>query len=176
MTIKQGTVLPSTGIGVAYLFLLIYLINAWQIGFIEMLKLPLSYLLIISFSLMQFSYKDFIINENDTSYFTYRYRLLGIIPIDVNYNFELFNLYVLKVISKAYNVKQGAASMLVVNEGTHNEKYLALVARNIKTKNVIEIVKGKKRELDLIIKFCILPLKIPIYLGAPKQGWEYSVN
>jgi len=148
MTIKQGTILPTTGIGVGYLILFIYILFAWNIGFYELLKIPFSYSAPIIFSLMQFSYKDFILDETKPEQFQYRYRILFVFPIYITHQFHEYNPYVLRVINKSYSVKQGVGKGLIVNEGTHSETYLAIIGRNVKTKENYEICKGKKEQLD----------------------------
>jgi hypothetical protein len=176
MTIKQGTILPTTGIGVGYLILFIYVLFAWNIGFYELLKIPLSFSAPIIFCLMQFSYKDFILDATKPEQFQYRYRLLFVFPIYVTHKFIDYNPYVLRVINKSYNVKQGGGKGLIVNEGTYAEAYLAIIGRSIKTKENYEICKGTKEQLDQLIKNNIQSLSIPVYLGAPKKGYEYYLD
>lgn len=97
---------------------------------------------------MQFSYKYFILDSTKPEQFQYRYRLFFVFPIDVIYKFHDYNPYVLGVINKSYNVKQGGGKGLIVNERTYAEAYLAIIGRSIKTKENYEICKGTKEQLD----------------------------
>lgn len=79
------------------------------------------------------------------------------------------------MVNKKYNVKQAIVPTIATVEGKHNEKYLAIVGyanRTIKT----EICRGEQHELEAIIKNHLIPLGIPIYFGAPKEGYEYKLK
>jgi hypothetical protein len=173
MIIKQGTILPTTGIGVGYLLLLIYGILLWNFGIKEVLLMPKTYCLLIIFALMQFSYKDFIIHDYEPEYYRIRYRILFFIRFNVKHSFDNYSPYVLRVINKSFNVMQSGTHGMTT--GQFNEKYFAIVGRNKKSKNVIEICKGSKDELNTIIKLYIQTKNIPVYLGAQKKGYEYRI-
>lgn len=172
MTIKQGTILPVTGIGTGYLLVFIYVIVGWNIGFNTLLRVPAAYILILIPALMQFSYKDFILSDDEPGYYYYRYRILFLIHIKQKLSFTTYHSVVIRVIRKSYRVQQGAGPGVSIAEGKHNEEYLALVGYTNPI-DKIEICKGKKQELDFIIRTHISPLGIPVYLGAPKKGYEY---
>lgn len=173
MTIKQGTVLPTTGIGTGYLLLFIYVIIGWNIGFQELLKVPHAYILILIPASMQFSYKDFIIKENDMEGYYYKYRILILFHFEKRFDFNDFTSVVIRVMNKNYNVQQGIGPGISVVEGKHKEKYLAIVGYR-RNGEITEVCKGKKHNLDKVIKTSIQPLDIPVYLGAPRKGYEYD--
>jgi hypothetical protein len=173
MKLKQGTILPTTAIGVGYIFLLIYFLIIYQFGLLEVLKNPISYFLLLFFLLMQFSYKDFIVNENIISSFIVKYRLIYFIPIEkINYWSE-YKYIVFKQINKSYRVSQGVAPGLSINQGINKEKYYALVACKNGQSEVFELCKGSIEELDTLIKKFILPSGVVVYKGARKKGYEY---
>ena len=172
MKIKQGTVLPTTGIGTGYLLLFIYSIIGWNIGFQNLVKIPAAYILIAIPAIMQFSFKDFIVKENDPGNYYYRYRVLFIIRFRKRLKFDHFNSIVIRVMNKSYNVQQGVGPGFAIVEGKHKEKYLALVGYS-RNGEKIEICKGKQHELDEVIRNYIEPIEVPVYLGAPKSGYEY---
>ena len=171
MKIKQGTILPSTAIGIGYLMLMVYLYLIYYKGINYVLNEPLAYLLPLIFTLMQFSVKDFIVYKIDPSTFITRYRILWFIPFKKSRKFESYSPYVIRIIRKEYNLTQigghGKSSETGVDE------YLAIVARNIKTNETEEVCKGKKVQLDAVIKNYIQPLNVPVFKGAPKKGYEY---
>ncbi len=168
MIIKQGTVLPTTGIGTGYLLLFIYGIIGWNMGFQELLKIPLAYILILIPASMQFSFKDFVIKENDLENYYYSYKILFIFQFEGQFKFTDFNSFVLRVKSLSYNVQQGVGPGISITEGKHKEKYLAIVGYEKNGKKT-EVCKGKKQELDHVTKTYIQPLELPVYLGAPKK-------
>lgn len=174
MIIKQGTVLPTTGIGTGYLLVFIYVLVGWSVGFEEMIKVPTAYLLLFIPALMQFSYKDFIV-EDETGNCYYRYRILFLFRFKVKVDFQKYRSIVIRTMKKTYNVMQGAAPGLTIGEGKYSEEYVALVGY-ISPSEKEEICKGKRHELDLIIKTHIEPKGIRVYLGAPKKGYEYHVE
>ncbi len=139
-----------------------------------MLKIPKAYLLLLIFALMQFSYKDFILNDSYPECFIIIYRILFFIPITSVTPFNNYNYYVYKVIRKSYNVSQAGGAGMSINKAKHREEYYAIVGRNKKTNEEEEICKGSKEELKTIIKQFILPLGIPVYVGAHKKGYEFK--
>ena len=175
MTIKQGTILPTTGIGTGYLLVFIWLIIAWNVGYNELLQIPSGYLLLFIPALMQFSYKDFILEESENGNCYYRYRILFVIRFKKKINFKNYRSIVIRVMNKTYSVQQGVGPGVSIAEGTHREKYLAIVGYTSSAEKD-EICKGKKHELDKVIKIHIQPLNIPVYMGAPKKGYEYIVE
>ena len=175
MTIKQGTIIPTTGIGVGYLALLIYGIFLWNFGYAKILKMPFAYILPLIFLLMQFSYKDFIIHRDHPNQFLIRYRILYFIPVMSRNKFTDYSVFTLRVIRKRYSVRQAGAAGLSINTGNHKEEYYAIVGKLKSDKAVYEICKADKSTLDLIIKDFIQPLGIPVFLGAPKKGYEYKL-
>lgn len=174
MKISQGTILPTTGIGVGYLLLFIYGILAWNVGVFNLLQVPASYILLLLPALMQFSYKDFIVDDSNKNNFTIRYRILFFIPINTSFSFSKYEVYVLRVMNKSYNVMQSATGGMT--SGKHKEEYFAIIGRDKKSKEHVELCKGSKSELDQIINKYIEPLGIPVYLGAPKKGYEYVIK
>lgn len=174
MILKQGTVLPVTGIGTGYLLVFIYGIIGWNIGFLQILKVPPAYLLLLIPAAMQFSYKDFILQQENTEHYYIRYRILFILRLQYRHSFRRYSSIVLRVVKKNYNVRQGVGAGISGAEGRHSEKYLALVGYYESER--IEICRGTSSELQGIIKNVILPLKIPVYLGAPKKGYEYQMK
>ncbi len=175
MKLKQGTVLPTTGIGTGYMLLFIYAVIGWNTGFEALIRIPFAYLLLLVPAVMQFSYKDFIVHENDAGYYTYLYRVLFLFKFKKRRDFRNFSAIVIRVVNKQYNVQQGVGPGIVIAEGKHREKYLALVGYKGTSENS-EICKGKREELDEIIRKYVLPFKIPVYLGAPKKGYEYILK
>lgn len=172
MKIKQGTVLPTTGIGTGYLLVFIYCLIGWNMGFEELRQNRASYILLIIPAIMQFSYKDFILKEDDFQHYYYRYRILFIFRFKIRHRFRDFSSIVIRVMNKSYNVQQGVGPGISIGSGKHREKYVALVGYG-KSSEVIEICKGKQQELDRIISDYILTLDLPVYYGAPKKGYEY---
>ena len=71
---------------------------------------------------------------------------------------------------------QSGAPGLSINNGVHKEEYYAIVGRLKSNKEVYEICKASKVNLNEIIKDYIQPKGIPVYLGAPKKGYEYLIN
>ena len=172
MTIPQGTILPATGIGTGYILLIIYYLTAWKIGIVATLQIPFANMLLLIFALMQFSYKDFIVDFGNPSYFTIQYRILFFIPFTRVKKFSQYDVFVIKVVNKSYNVKQSGTGGLV--SGKNQEHYLAIIGREEIGKENVEICKGNKDQLDFIIKDFIMPLDIPVYRGARKRGYEYE--
>lgn len=173
--LKQGTALPTTGIGTGYLLFLIYGIIVWDRGLTEVLKIPSAYLLLIIPTVMQFSYKDFVLKEEDPENYYYVYRVLFLFRFRKKFRFTDFSSVVIRVVNKSYRVKQGLVPAIASNEGTHSEKYLALVGYINKSEK-IEICKGKQDELESIIKNQLIPLGVPVFVGAPKAGYEYRTK
>jgi len=172
MKIRQGAILPSTAIGFGYFLLIVYSFFLYYDGIGYVLREPALYMLPLVFALMQFSVKDFIVYKDDPETFITRYRILGFVPFKRSRKFDAYSPYVIRVIRKEYYLQQiGARGK---SSQTGREEYLAIVARNITTKKTEEICKGKKTELDSVIKNYILPLDIPIFKGAPKKGYEYT--
>ncbi|MES2587670.1 MAG: hypothetical protein V4622_01745 [Bacteroidota bacterium] len=174
MKIKQGTALPSTGIGVGYLFLLVYVITAYHIGFLEILKIPAYYFLLLAFSLMQFSYKDFIINDSDKRGFTIKYRILYFLPYTEEKFWYDYKFFIFKQINKTYRVSQGIGYGMTMNQADYREQYYSIVACKIDESENFEICMGTVKELNEIITKYILPTGIPVFKGARKKGYEYS--
>lgn len=132
------------------------------------------YLLLLCFALMQFSYKDFLLRPEDTEAFYYRYRILGVFRFSVRKKFAGYSYFICRVVRKTFVVKQGMGAGMVINEGVHREKYYAILGKSKKNREMYEICKGEKKELDNIIRERILPLTIPVYLGVKKKGYEYQ--
>lgn len=173
--LKQGTALPATGIGTGYLLLLIYGILVWNNGIHDVLKMPGAYILLIIPAVMQFAYKDIVLKEDDHTHYYAVYRILFIFRFQRKIRFTAYSCIVIRVVNKSYRVKQGLVPAIASNEGKYSEKYLALVGYLNKAEKV-EICKGKQSQLEQIIKDYLLPLGIPVYIGAPKAGYEYKSN
>lgn len=171
MRIKQGTLLPTTGIGTGYILLIIYGLMMYHGGVMETLSMPLAYLLPFIFSAMQFTYKDFRIDESNEEYIhVYRYFF---IPFYTKiYRWTDFNMFVLKTLNIRYNVARGGTGGML--SAQHSESKLVIVGQSKKHKEPILICSGTKNQLDKIIKDQICPKGISIFLGAPKKGYEYE--
>lgn len=171
MKIKQGTVLPTTGIGFGYIFLFIFGILIYYSDFV-ILNNPAVYLLPLTFIFFQFSKKVFILTQDRPGEFITRYNFCGFIPMDVKGYFTNYDRYVIRAINKKYTVYR--SNLALTSE--HREEYLAIVGRMGTSKKVVELCRGTKTELDSVIKHHIQPIGIPVYLGAPKKGYEYLVK
>jgi hypothetical protein len=173
LNLKQGTILPTTGIGTGYLLLIIYLLIVYGFGFPEYLKVYPSHILLIIWAFMQFSFKEIIVPMNSTGEYINKYKLLFFIPITKAKSFFDFKYFVLKKVNKTYRVQQGAAPGLSINEGSHRESYFALFGFDLKSMELVEICKGSVEQLNDIILSEIQPNKLTTYLGARKKGYEY---
>lgn len=170
MRIKQGTLLPTTGIGTGYILLIIYGLMMYHGGVKNTLSTPVAYILPFVFSVMQFTYKDFKIEASNEEYIhVYRYFF---IPFYTKvYRWTDFNMFVLKTLNIRYNVARGGSGML---SSSHLESKLVIVGKSEKLKEPLLICSGTKNQLDKLIKEQICSKGIPIYLGAPKKGYEYE--
>jgi len=170
LKIKQGTVLPTTGIGIGYLILFIYCLMLYRFGMSYMLRIPAAYILPFIFTVMQFTYKDFIIEDLTDGYkISFRYFF---IPIgSIRHRWNDYSLFVLRVLNTQYKaLRGGTGGMLATN---YSEKKIAIVGRDKKSKESVLICSGNKTQLDEIIKKYMIPFDAKIYLGAPKKGYEY---
>lgn len=170
MLIKQGTILPTTGIGIGYLLLFIYGGLMYNFGIKEILNTPAAYILPFIFTLMQFTYKDFIIDDNMQGYKNvYRYFFIPVITSPHAWN--EYSVFVLRVLNTKYSVMQSGTGGFT--SGEHRESRTVIVGRSKKSKQNVLICTGKKSQLDKVIKDNIMPSEISVYLGAPKKGYEY---
>lgn len=171
LKIKQGTVLPTTGIGVGYLILFIYCLMVYQFGVSEILQNPGAYLLPFIFTIMQFTYKDFIIDDLDDGYkIGYRYFF---IPVGFRrHRWSDYSVCVIRVLNTKYQTLRGATGGMLST--SYSEKKIAIVGRLKNSNETVEICSGKKKQLDEVIKKYMIPFGVKVYLGAPKKGYEYT--
>ena len=57
---------------------------------------------------------------------------------------------------------------------SQSESKLVIVGKSKELKESLLICSGTKNQLDKIIKEQICSKGIPMYLGAPKKGYEYE--
>ena len=171
MKIKQGRVVPDTVLGFGYIFLLLYLYWLYSSnGYV--LFSPLSYILPLFFLMIQFTVKDFSVDIHEPAFFTVRIRFLGLIVWSRKQAFEQYAYFIIRMVSKTYNVKRGIGLSAVLSDGRYQEKYLTILGYNASTKEMEELCKGSQNELNQIVSKCILPKK-QIYFGVAKKGYEY---
>ena len=171
MRIKQGTLLPTTGIGTGYILLIVYGLMMYNGGVQRTLSTPLAYLLPFIFSIMQFTYKDFKIDESNEEYM-YVYRYFFIPFYTKVYRWTNFNMFILKTLNIRYDVARGGTGGMLSSR--HSESKLVIVGKSKELKDPLLICSGTKSQLDKIIKDQICSKGIPMYLGAPKKGYEYE--
>ena len=161
-------------VGFGYILLVVYIAFIVMEGIEFVFFFPVINVLPLMFVFFKFTERDFIYNENNPSIFITKTRLFGFIPIEKRHPFMSFNNYVIRVIKKKYAVNDLVVDGM--NDSYIDNEYWAIVARNKKNREIEEICKGNRKELDEVITKCIHPRGIVVYVGAPKRGYEYQVK
>ncbi|GAB5416174.1 MAG: hypothetical protein Crog4KO_12420 [Crocinitomicaceae bacterium] len=172
MRIKQGTILPTTGIGVGYILLFIYCSTIYYLGFDVILEIPALNILFLVFIFMQFSYKDFRTDVYEG--YSVVYRLFFIPFFERRHRWNYYDVFVIRVLNTSYNVAQSATGGML--SGRHTEAKLSIVGRLKTTGETKLICSGTKTQLNKVIKEHIQPSGVMVYKGAPKKGYEYHVD
>lgn len=170
--LKQGTIVPTTGISAGLLTLTIYLVIGFNFGFFSingLFALPL----LLFYLLLQFSYKD-VVFEPYANEFTVVYRIFYFFPLKKKKSFTNYKTYVLKVIRKSYVVGRGQTTGMTIVNGTRREKYYAIVAKKKSNDNVVEICKGPKKILKEIVNNNLLHNMHTTYLGTPRKDMKFK--
>ena len=145
----------------------------WKIGVKEtFVDYPWAVLMPLMYSFMQFSHKDFIVDPDSKDSYTIKYRYFLIPLYNKKHSWNSYSYFVVKTLNVSYNLYSPALSGRQSN--SHTEKSLTIVGLDKQSKETILICKGKKANLNSVVKEYIEPLNIPVYSGAKKKGYEYT--